>query len=141
MRFLAVNFPAALPVPQPDPRATPGTVPSALIAQCPMNNPGSDRQPSRILLSAEGTAAATITVSLFAQREGPVVVADTSPGDTAQKEARRFYEIATGVVITVGVLTEVATPADPVPPGGLIYIRPTARSVGAAYEILIACAD
>ena len=141
MRFLSVQFPSALPVPQPDPRTAPGDVPDSLIAKCPFNNPGSDRQPSRILLTSEGTAAATVTVSLFAQREGPVVVADTSPGDTAEKEARRFYEIATGVIITVGVLTEVATPADAVPPGGLIYIRPTARSGANNHEILIACAD
>ncbi len=140
MRFLSLQFPSSLAASQPDPRAAPGTVPDFLIAKCPFNNPGSDRQPSRILLSAEG-AGATITVSLFAQREGPVVVADTSPGDTAEKEARRFYQIATGIIITVGVLTEVATPATPVPPGGLIYVRPTARSDAEDYEILLACAD
>lgn len=105
MRFEGFPFPATVSVPTADPRAAPATVPLRQIIDCKENNRGSDRQPSRLLLTAEGTPAATLTVSLWAQREG--ARGFENQGDSIKDGAtdRRFYLIASGLLVTVGQLT------------------------------------
>ncbi len=105
MLFLGVRYDVADAVPAADPRVAPGAVLNKHIAPCPPTNNGSDRQPERLLLSTEGTPGDTITVELYAEREGPVVVADTDPGGAAARAARRFYRFASGIVLTVGEMT------------------------------------
>jgi hypothetical protein len=107
-----------------DPRTSPGAVPDAALSKASLNLRSSDTILRRIILAAEGTAANTIIVSIYAQDDQGLDRQASMPDrqTQAEKDARRFYLVAAGVTVTVGELTEVLTN---VPMPGTIYFRVT----------------
>ena len=107
-----------------DPVAAPASVLAAKLIGHAGEGPLRDRDTTqRFVLSFVGSAAGqTTTVEVWALDEA------TAGGAAAD---RRFYRIATGVVLTHKVLTAVA---GPVPASGPFYIRQTA---GAATGVVM----
>ena len=103
MRFLRV--PIAASVVDVDPRTSPADVLQRHIVDCPPTNEGSDRQPSRILLTAEGAPADQITVDLYAQAEDFNRFENQGASIKEGNPARRFYRFATGFRIVVGEMS------------------------------------
>ncbi len=115
-----------------DPLAAPADVPPAQIVALAKRAPGCDITGRRILLALDAGAGETVTVTLWALDEGTLTPNANAP-DAA---ARRFYTIASAVVVTRGILQEVTTK---VPPGGDVYVQVTADAMAAGGTLRLAC--
>jgi hypothetical protein len=92
-------------------------VPPTHIKESPQTILGTDKNPSSVLLTLEGTAAQTVTVQQFALDE--IVDKKFEDDPQAGAAARRFYAFGAVQVVTVG--TMVALTALP----GKVYYRLT----------------
>lgn len=115
----------------PEPVASPGSVPPASILHLPVRPPGGDRV-SVLLLALEAPTAEGVTLDVFVVDEAtlPSPSAD-NPETSAALAARRFYRIATGVVVAGGGAVAVAVPV-----GGALYLRRTADTLTAPRQLL-----
>lgn len=124
MRFEYIAL-AAGAADAPDPRSTPATVPATHIKETPATVTGTDRNPSSVHLTLEGTAGQTVTVQQFALDEtqnDPRFADDPNQG----AGARRFYSLGSTQVVTVGAIaTLTALP-------GKVYYRTTSAPVAAS---------
>lgn len=104
----------------------PVAVPATILPQhvCPMED---GVGPSTLLLMLAGAAAETVTVSIYALVEDYDEGAD--PATKFVGAGKRWFQIASGIVLTNNVLVEV-TPS-PIPTGGTIYLRRTADTITA----------
>lgn len=115
-----------------DPLANPEDVTPAEILGLNVRAPGCDIMGRRLLIALDAGAAETVTISLFALDEQTWNANAEAPDPTA----RRFYTIATGQVITRGVLSEITAK---VPPGGAVYVRVTADTLATEGTLKVAC--
>jgi len=128
MKFETIRVPGG-GADTPDPRASPATVPASHIKETPTTVTGTDRNPSSVLLTLEGTAGHTVTVQQFAQDDTQALEKAAFLDDpNTGAAARRFYSFGATQVVTVGAV--VALTALP----GKVYYRLT--SLPAADAIL-----
>lgn len=112
----------------PDPVTDPADVLAANLIGHDGHGPLRTGTTQRLLLGFQGTGAATTTtVELWALDEA------TNPAGGALAD-RRFYRIATGVVLTHLILTEVAAT---VPARGPYYVRQTAGAVAGTVRVAV----
>jgi hypothetical protein len=116
----------------PDPVATPDLVPDALLSSVPDRRAYADASTTRGFLALDAPAGETVTVSLYALDEATVPT-DRPPTGT-ELAARRFYLLAAAQVVTAGSLLALTG----APPGGTIYVRPTADTLTGSGTLLIA---
>jgi hypothetical protein len=74
--------------------------------RCPLNLRASDTIPGRLLLALEGTALQTAVVEIWALDDTAVDRGASMPEPLSQAEkgAREFYLVASGLIVTVGEL-------------------------------------
>ena len=115
-----------------DPVTDPGGVTAAETGMLARRATGCDVTGRRLLVALDAGAGETVTVSLYALDERTWKPDVEAP----DPEARRFYAVATGQVITRGVLSEITAK---VPPGGAVYVRVTADAMAAGGVLRLAC--
>lgn len=120
----------------PDPVAAPATIAFSQLADLRRIVQGTGSAPKRLLLALEAPAAETLTVDLWALLEPPAIVG-VPDAEAVPPASRVFFRFATGLVLTGGVMAEVATV---VPPGGVIYIRRTADALTTTRFLHVAAA-
>lgn len=103
MRFATIDFAASQPDAL-DPRS--GTnnakIPQSQIKETPETLTGTDIAPSVVVLTAEGTAADTIVVQMWAVDNGGVRNALQADDPTANNANRSFYSVGSPITVTVG---------------------------------------
>lgn len=135
MRFEMIRAIGAGAAADPSPRTAPQSVLDVMLLAVPATLKGTDDQPRRLLLTAEGTAANTISVRLWALDE---TAQPPGPGGTPIAAGdRKFYEFSTAdIVVTVAQLREVLLH---IPGPGLIYVQVVTAPAAAGW-LKVACA-
>lgn len=141
MQFHRKRSLAAGQAADPDPVASPGTIPEAALVDIPLTLRNSDTVPGRLIFAAEGTAAQTISVEVWTLDDKRRNLATLPPQLTQAEKADRVFFLATAapIVVTVGELVELPL-TDVMPGPGTIYVRVT-TAPAAASAILVAAAN
>jgi hypothetical protein len=136
MRFHATTGPIAPGTLGPDPVVAPGTVPDFLLLRLPQRRPFGDGPIESVLLTLDAAAGETVTFELWLLEES-TEAANTADDPGALAANRKFYRLATGIVLTAHRLTLVQpyAPAVTPIPAGVWYVRTTADTLAAAGRI------
>ena len=106
-----------------DPITTPENVPDTSAIVLGKRNQRGTPSISRILLALEGTAAETVTVSLYWRDPDSL-----QPPEAPVLANARYHLMESGVVVTNGQFQEASTN---IPNGGYVYVRVTAETIAA----------
>jgi hypothetical protein len=136
MRF-PIRIPVTHAVTGANPVTNPGDVDPNLVVRLPFKPyPNGEQFVNRIIITLAATAAETVTVDLWAVDEDTMPKPDQNivPAVLA---ARRFYLIASGIILTAPALQE---RTQLIAPGAVLYVRPTADTMVSTGTVLISCA-
>jgi hypothetical protein len=127
------ELPVANAATDPDPIASPATVPYAKLIKVAAQAPSEDRSSVvGLLFSLRGAAAETVTVSLYVAEED--TFDQNADGTLKSVAGTKFHLIKAALVVTANTISQ---ETNNVPPRGVIYVRVTAETVAADRELLI----
>ena len=122
--------------PEPDPVASPATVPDSRIIKLRRTILSTDSPMQTIMFGQVG--AVSVAVTVFALVEPNAISGQTNrTGSTPEADSDRvFFEIGSATVTAGDLIGLTAT--DPIPPGGAFYLRITATPSADATLFVVA---
>lgn len=136
----AMRFPIQIPVQSTttgaNPASNPGDVDANFFAHLTTKPyPSGEAFTNKIFLALDAPTTETVTVDLWAVDEatlpGPEVVA--TPAILA---ARKFYQVASAVIITAKTVQELS---QRIAPGAILYVRVTGNTLTGSGKVIMAC--